>query len=210
MLDLQTVLRNLGRGRPIFHSEADFQLALGWAIRQHYPEAQVRLEVPYESLKGAVDLIIRTNMGLWAIELKYFKAGLKGVIGGEQFRLPGNNPPDTSQYEFLKDLTRMERLVSLGEVKHGVCIMLSNAPTLWMPLNIARRRPMYAPFHLFEGRRIRGKLDWEGTPSEKTRRNFPPLEMQREYNVAWNEYATLTNLENGTFRYLVLEVGTSQ
>lgn len=43
-VDLQDTLRELPRLRLVFHSEADFQLALAWQVQQHDPAMLVRLE----------------------------------------------------------------------------------------------------------------------------------------------------------------------
>lgn len=44
MIDPSATLKTLASKRPIFHSEADLQLALGMEIERHYPDAAVRLE----------------------------------------------------------------------------------------------------------------------------------------------------------------------
>jgi len=41
---LQKVIHLLSKERPLFHSEADFQHALAWAIHKNYPDVEVRLE----------------------------------------------------------------------------------------------------------------------------------------------------------------------
>jgi hypothetical protein len=48
MSDLEALvaaaLDRLAQRRPIFHSEADLQLALAWELQTSYPDAAVRLE----------------------------------------------------------------------------------------------------------------------------------------------------------------------
>jgi hypothetical protein len=43
-LVLPDVLAELSGQRPIFHSEADFQLAFAWTIQTRHPVAKIRLE----------------------------------------------------------------------------------------------------------------------------------------------------------------------
>ena len=44
MIDITDVLDELSKNRPVFHSEADFQHALGWKIHEKYPDFNIRLE----------------------------------------------------------------------------------------------------------------------------------------------------------------------
>src|SRR5215213_6184444 len=43
-LDLVAVLDTLRRKRPIFSSEADFQVAVSWEIQIAHPDARIRME----------------------------------------------------------------------------------------------------------------------------------------------------------------------
>lgn len=40
-VDLEEALRTLAQLRPVFHSEADFQLALAWHVQQQDPKMLV-------------------------------------------------------------------------------------------------------------------------------------------------------------------------
>lgn len=48
MIDIEQVLKELAKKRPVFHSEADFQHALAWEIQITYPDANIRLEKPFQ------------------------------------------------------------------------------------------------------------------------------------------------------------------
>jgi hypothetical protein len=62
----------LSSTRPVFHSEADFQFALAWAIKELNPSAEIRLEYPFGSQRGAVDLVAISNgKPSYALELKF-------------------------------------------------------------------------------------------------------------------------------------------
>jgi hypothetical protein len=43
-VDLPNVLAALAIGRPVFHPEADFQLAFAWELQRAHPSARIRLE----------------------------------------------------------------------------------------------------------------------------------------------------------------------
>jgi hypothetical protein len=42
--DVERILAELSRERPVFHSEADFQLAFALKMQQLYPQTAIRLE----------------------------------------------------------------------------------------------------------------------------------------------------------------------
>jgi hypothetical protein len=88
---VSSVLTELAKQRPIFHSEADFQHAIAWEIHKHLPRASVRLERPVE----VSHLHKRIYVGIWieqdgdilAIELKYKTRELQALIENEQCAL---------------------------------------------------------------------------------------------------------------------------
>lgn len=109
--DLKDILRELAFERPVFHSEADFQHALGWAMHVKFPTAGIRLEVPIDGFH--VDLIVRGEKVREAFELKYkTKAGIYSV-GNELFHLKEHSAQDIGRYDFLKDLCRLEKSVTV-------------------------------------------------------------------------------------------------
>ena len=88
-LDLHATMAVLARTRPIFNSEADFQLALAWELKQAHPTAHIRLEYrpAYLDRRGYLDLWAADRGWTAAIELKYFTRALDVVVGGERFEL---------------------------------------------------------------------------------------------------------------------------
>lgn len=43
-LNIDRVIYELSKRRPIFHSETDFQFSLAWIIKEQYPNCDIRLE----------------------------------------------------------------------------------------------------------------------------------------------------------------------
>ena len=84
MMDMRKLMDSLARERPVFHSEADFQFALAWQIREA-TGLDVRLEYPRVPNE-------RVYLDIWlpeakaAIELKYFKKKLDVEVGGGAIR----------------------------------------------------------------------------------------------------------------------------
>ena len=75
--DIDRCLFSLQKKRPIFHSEADFQFALSWEIKSHYPDANVRLEYcPSIPPNVHIDILLFYCNETISIELKYKTAKL--------------------------------------------------------------------------------------------------------------------------------------
>jgi hypothetical protein len=130
--DIRTWLETLRKSRPVFHSEADFQQALAWAIRLSDPSARVRLETrPAPGMR--LDLLIwRPDLSRYlALELKYLTAAWSGGIDEEQFGLVSQGAQDIRAYDVLKDVQRVERFVGGHPRWSGMVMVLSNDPSYW-------------------------------------------------------------------------------
>ena len=134
MLDIDNQMVALSKERPVFHSEADFQFAFAWRIKQAMPRWNIRLEfnpVPEEGRTMALDIWIPTA-GV-AIELKYPTRRLDTVVGGERFALRNHGAQPPNRYDYLRDVQRLEREVATGRAKRGFAILLTNDHGYWNP-----------------------------------------------------------------------------
>ena len=195
---IHDLLTELSVDRPIFHSEADFQLAVFRLVSKKMPY-QVHLEAAYPTNR-------RTRMDLWlpregvAIELKYFTTKLAVCRDGERFGLKEHAATDLARYGFFVDVQRLEHLVQDGtQPGHtGFAVLLTNSPTLW-----DRRRTLSntndAAFHVYEGRSATGKLHWSkhGVPIKEG-----AVDLRGHYTMRWRHYSGLDRVA-GEFRYLV-------
>ena len=85
MLDINRLMNGLAAERPVFHSEADFQHALAWRIREETGR-DVRLEFPpFPAERIYLDLWM-PSIGV-AIELKYLTSKLNVTLEGETFAI---------------------------------------------------------------------------------------------------------------------------
>ena len=198
-------LEALSIQRPLFHSEADFQHALAWIVHQNAPDSLVRLERPYR-LDGRnvyLDLFLRESSGRrLAIELKYKTREEIAIYKEEEFRLKNQGAQDLARYDFLWDVSRLERLVDLGEVDAGCAIFLTNDPTYWTESK--RVESIDAQFRLHEGRDLAGSLAWQGKYKQGTVKNREsPIVLRSTYSTAWSNYSTT---EQGKFRFLAWTV----
>ena len=118
VLDLRLSLGRLARTRPIFHSEADFQHALAWEIREQHPEAEIRLEFRPRELReraGTSILWVSSPTFTAAIELRYKTARLAVEASGERFELLPQGAHYYGRFDMLKDVYRLEQVVSAYE-----------------------------------------------------------------------------------------------
>jgi len=112
-LNIETVIQELQKQRPIFHSEADLQHALAWEIQRQHPLEAVRLEINLGlgGPKVYIDILVKDRDTTYAIELKYKTAKLDAVYKGEEFHLLNQGAQDIGRYDFVKDIVRLERFV---------------------------------------------------------------------------------------------------
>jgi hypothetical protein len=209
LLDLNQVLESLAKKRPVFHSEADFQLALAWEIHNVKPDASIRLELPVRADGRAVhlDLLLVCDHQRFAIELKYKTALLDARQGSEQFLLRGQSAQDCGRYDFLSDVVRLERYVASEQSATGFALLLSNDRLYWektRPSNIS------ANFSIHDTSQIASKVSMNWTRSGYTIGREKPILCQSSYSCSWRDYSTIeqngSTARNGRFRYLLLTV----
>ena len=197
----------LAAQRPLFHSEADFQLALAWSIQTQYPEARIRLE--QRLLRDpvvALDILVRLDDAVYGLELKYLKKRLTTTVGDEEFQL-ATGADDVERYDLLKDVGRLERLVDSQVVQAGCAVVLTNASGFWAPS--ATGRPVgYDRFRIHEGVELRGLLEWGPTAGAGTRKGREQaIELRGAYRCRWRPYSQVDASAAGELRYLVVPVG---
>lgn len=201
-MDIHGILRALADERPVFHSEADFQFAFAWRIRETTGE-EVRLEYPPHPGD-------RTYLDIWlpdsgtAIELKYFTRKLDSSVDGESFFLKDQGAQDLGRYDFLKDIRRVER------VARGFVVALANDPLYWQP---PKGQTKDAAFRIHDGRQIAAKamLHWKaGTGKGTMSGREDSIRLRHRYRMSWRDYGSpltaVADTRCGRFRYLAIEV----
>lgn len=195
----------LSTTRPVFHSEADFQLALAWQILSLHPQARIRLErrVLWQPTV-ALDVLIVLAEQTFALELKYLKANLQLELDGEPFDLRAG-AGDVERYDVLRDLVRLERVVNEEVANAGCALVLSNAASFWT--GSPSRITGYDAFRIHEGRVLTGNLAWGPTAGPGTRTNRETeIQLRGSYECRWQPYSRLPSARNGELRYLALVV----
>ena len=207
MIDLRGVLKSLSGRRPVFHSEADFQLALGMEIERQYPDAAVRLEYkPFPGERVHLDMWVYHD-GRWlAVELKYKTRPVQLDWHGERFELVAQAAQDLSGYDVWKDVARVERICSEFDKVDGYVVLLTNDDALWRRVS-ETESSVGAAFRLFEGRTAAGTLYWASHAGQGTMRTREaPLDLGSSYHLHWVDYSRLGPRTGETLRLLVIPV----
>lgn len=201
MLDVHEVMTELAKTRPIFHSEADFQFALAWQIREMMPDSEIRLEFPHRSMRLDIWIFDQET----AIELKYLPRNLVSSHNGEQFTLKDHVAQDFGRYDFLKDVARVESTVA----KRGFAVLLTNDPLYWDRRRLRKVNPIDADFHIYEGRDVTSELAWSDSASEGTTMGRKePINLIGSYNLRWRDYSETPGIGGyRQFRYLAVAIG---
>ena len=207
MLDITNLMNDLACDRPVFHSEADFQHALAWCIRDVIPDGGVRLEFkPFPTGSMYLDIWL-PGIGV-AVELKYKTRKLDLRFGGESFVLRDQAAQDIGRYDFMKDIQRMEELRTLPNARAGYAVLLTNDPSYWK--HSSRAATVDAAFRLHDGRTISGEMAWsEQAGAGTTKNREAPIRLIGSYDLHWEEYSNIGDGHYRRFRYLAVETSFS-
>jgi hypothetical protein len=207
-VDITSVIQALSHKRKIFVSEADFQFSLAWQIQQQYPKADIRLEYcPVEIDPSMhVDILVKMDDSHIPIEVKYFKMGCDVIVEGERFILKNQGAQDIARYDFLKDITRIEKLIQAdSKFSQGYVVLLTNDPTY-------RNAPVSAKtcdaqFRIHKDALKSGELSWDERTGKGTMLGREkPLSIRGNYLMDWQDYSKIDESRAGSFRLLCLQI----
>ena len=197
--NLLEVINRLSSLRPVFQNETDFKFALAWEIQKKFPDWSVRFEYKPPNLKRRifVDLWIEGDE-TYAIELKYKTQKWVGNVKGESFNLLPVRAQDLGRYDFLKDVERLESIVSTHDNVKGYAIILTNDWTYW---NLSTQHGnqnvpggLGDEFRIHDGKIINGELTWHMEAGAGTlQRREKTITINGKYKLKWKNYSTVTN-----------------
>ena len=132
---IETVLLALANERKVFWSEADFQFAFAWKLKEmlmlknNNPQStiNVRLERRVDALEQRtdapdqgnekensgdiyIDIWVEINEKVYPIELKYKTIQCTITDGSEEYKLKQHGACDIGCYLYLKDVERIEQI----------------------------------------------------------------------------------------------------
>ena len=207
MQNSDPVMSQLSQLRKIFHSEADFQHAFAWELRNMNPSASVSLERPYKT-SGAnlhLDMLFQNNGQSVAVELKYKTLKLQHGTDEHGFQLLNQSAQDVGRYDFIKDIWRLETIIKYIPNCTGWAILLTNDASYWRPPS--RDNTVDSSFRLTDGATLSGIRLWGNRASAGTMKNREkPLALTGTYKLSWRDYSVVSPSKNGKFKYLALRV----
>ncbi|MFB5088321.1 hypothetical protein PGC35_14140 [Psychrobacillus sp. PGGUH221] len=208
MIDIHKIITSLQLKRPIFHSEADFQLAIAWEIQKLYPHVEIRLEYNYPKVFESLylDVWIKFEGNYIPIELKYKTKKSTFLVDGEQFSLKNHGAQDCGRYDFLKDISRIEKVIYTEEsISTGYAIMLTNDSLYWRESN--KIDSVDAAFKIHEGRKLSSQLSWGELASAGTKRGREnDIILEGSYSLNWTTFANINNYPDSEFKILIVKV----
>lgn len=217
---IESVLLALAKERKVFWSEADFQFAFAWKLKEMLQKdsnqqstINVRLERRVDALKkrddekksgdAYIDIWVEIDKMVYPIELKYktIKCIITdGTDGSEEYKLKQHGASDIGCYLYLKDVKRIDELSkSLGDkFGKGFAIMLTNDHLYWDNHNTSTDTTIFRDFRIHKGRKIvAGAIpDW-GTPSDNRpawQKILGPFNLNHDYTINWGDYSNF-NME---------------
>ncbi|AHM57675.1 hypothetical protein EAL2_808p01700 (plasmid) [Peptoclostridium acidaminophilum DSM 3953] len=209
MLDIDHVLGMLFSENRIFVSEADFQFALAWKIKELYPDLSIRLEyIPWDFDKSMhIDIVIFKENRMVAIELKYKTKQKSMIFNGETISLKGHSAQDCGRYDFLYDIQRMESIMESNyKVENAYAIMLTNDSGYWNKSNRTGTNspPADDEFRIHEGAVVSGRCSWKSHAGAGTRKNREKdIQLKNTYEVKWKEYLPVSEC---LFKYTIISI----
>ena len=210
MLAIHDCLAGLARKRPLFHSEADFQLALAWQIQQLLPDSHIRLELPIAGAgetRRYLDIAVQDGAERILIELKYKTRDLEAFANDELFLLLDQGAQPLGRYDNLKDIERLESMLAEQVGDCGYAILLSNDHGYWTQ---ARSHTVDAAFRLHESSLMKGVRHWGANAKPGTTSGHEdPIPLRGNYRNRWRDYSRVSEGVGGRFRYLLHEVRAS-
>jgi hypothetical protein len=207
MFSLGSIMSDLSKERPIFHSEADFQHALAWKIAKSNPDLSIRLEYnPWEDIDNKhVDLWILDTKREIALELKYRTRKIKYIQNREKFFLKNQSACDQGRYDFCKDIKKLESIKRENSNFTKYAIFLTNDPEYWE--SKSERETFDYDFKIHHGKDLSGNLKWHFNASKGTTKNREKeITLKGKYKLQWKDYSNIPNEKNGQFRYVIIKI----
>lgn len=207
IFDIKRVIEHLKSRRRIFVSEADFQLELGWSIKELYPDSKVRMEYcPEFDRKMYIDILVVLD-GRWIpIELKYKTKFYEKTVDGDKYYLKNHGAKDVNCYLYLYDMQRIEMIKEYAtEFIEGYTIFLTNELSYTKPP--MKKDCVYRDFSLEHGIVKTGEMKWADNTGAGTMRSIEnPIILKNEYEIDWKEYSIIDESKAGTFKILINKI----
>lgn len=213
---IETVLLALANERKVFWSEADFQFAFAWKLKEMFEDRNpksainVRLERRADTLEQRtdaseqgkekensgdiyIDIWVELNEKVYPIELKYKTIQCSITNGFEEYKLKQHGASDIGCYLYLKDGERICNLSkTLGEkFGKGFAIMLTNDHLYWDKPQTTPDTTAFSDFRIYEERMIPAgqNLDWHPSSNNQPVWQKELRKLNDNYIIKWGDYS---------------------
>lgn len=232
---IETVLLALAKERKVFWSEADFQFAFAWKLKEMFEDRNpqsainVRLERRDDALEkrddekklgdAYIDIWVEIDKMVYPIELKYKTIQCTLKDGSEEYKLKQHGTCDIGCYLYLKDVERIEHISkSLGDnFGKGYAIMLTNDHLYWDKPKTTPDTTAFSDFRIYDGRTIPAgqKLNWHPSSNSQPswQKKMLPFTLIHGYTIDWKDYSNLIKEKEGDangeafpFKYSIIEI----
>lgn len=227
---IETVLLALAKERKVFWSEADFQFAFAWKLKEMFKDRNpqstinVRLERRADAFEkrddekksgdAYIDIWVEIDKMVYPIELKYKTIQCTITDGSEEYKLKQHGACDIGCYLYLKDVERIEHISkSLGDnFGKGYAIMLTNDHLYWDKPRTSPDTTVFKDFRIYDGRKIVAgqKLNWHPSSNKQPvwQKKLLPFTLIHDYTINWKDYSELLNEEGKDipFKYSIIEI----
>lgn len=206
-LNVEFILGELSKDRPIFHSEGDFQFSLANKIKEINSELNVRLEFPMKP--GFLDIFLFSSEKAILFELKYKPTELVyQTQNNEMFNLKILRRKDLGFYGFIKDIARLENFKLNNQQKFEIveryALILTNDENYWLQ---KETKGKYKDFLTFEGNILRGDFNWARNFTNTNSYKRKSIQLKNTYKCSWKDYSKIVIGEKyNQFRYLLINV----
>lgn len=212
---LNNIIQELGKSETLFCSEAHFQHVLAMKLAEMknknsiFPEFPIVVEDGSKRKEIYVDLVLKHEGKYVPIELKYKTKKATIKIDDRDVELKSHSAQDVSRYDFIKDISRIEKLISDPENKMdiGYAIFLTNEKNYWENPSNGWKNCCDAMFRIHEKQRISGEMKWGKSASPGTTKGRPDFNLKWQYKMKWSDYTTEDSQQkNRYFRFLIIEI----
>lgn len=201
--EMKEILNELSIERPVFNLEADFQHALAWKIHEKYPECTMRLEKKAKNEDIYYDIFAFNENKKIIIELKYKTKKTDTPIesNGEKFELRNHGAQPLGRYDFIKDISRLEKGIKENNDSVGYAIFITNDSYYYEKPKFNNKNVIDRHFRIHEGNSLIGKLCWKETTSKGTLGGRDKcIILKNNYTLKWENYS------KNNFKYLLIKV----
>ena len=194
----------------IFLSEDDLKFSLARLLEKCDNVSNVIVEYPIlaselyqkeneenDDCKGIcyIDIYFEYKRKKHFIELKYKTKECKVVRHNiNEFDLKEHGAISDNLYRIYKDIKRMERIKEIENGAKSYCFILTNEPGYWSPHN--KSGTNISKVSLEDGKSTKEIIQYDEKDT---------IEINNSYNIEWIPYK---NIENTTFKYLLIDMNT--